>query len=68
MWNILFIACTIASPQRCYPATATVTASSAAECREYGIEGLAVFQVQNPRLKVKAWTCRAPMLKGAAYE
>jgi hypothetical protein len=68
MWNILFIACSINSSGLCYPGTATLTASSMAECQRGGLEGLAVFQAKNPRLKVKAWTCRPPMLKGAVYE
>lgn len=68
MWNIIFIACSLANPKVCYPGTATLTASSLEECQANGIEGLAVFQAQNPRLKVKAWTCRPPMLKGAVYE
>jgi hypothetical protein len=68
MWHVLFIACSINNPGLCYPGTATVTASSVEECRENGVEGLAVFEARNPLLKVRAWTCRAPVLKGAIYE
>jgi len=69
MWTVLFLACTATAPTTCYPGTAHVTARSAAECREHGIEGLAVFEAYNPRLTVHAWTCRAPAgLKGAIYE
>lgn len=70
MWHILFIACTFGAdePKRCYPATASVTAASVEECQANGIEGLAVFEAYNPKLKVARWTCRAPGLKGAIYE
>lgn len=69
MWTVLFIACTVAGPQHCYPGTASLTAASLEECKANGIEGLAVFEAYNPRLKVTRWTCRAPAgLRGAVYE